>query len=125
MKRHRQTKGYRAQAGVAWLTVLPRIFSRSRIDQRGLAECLYLPGEQIGRRDPRPAKQSGAGRGLKGFLRISRFGRGFDAQSAPMTSEFRTITRSPNKAMVRSRILVTDRAGARSAPSIRLAHLRR
>lgn len=31
----------------------------------------------------------------------------------------------PNKAMERSRILVTDRAGARSAPSIRLAHLGR
>jgi hypothetical protein len=31
----------------------------------------------------------------------------------------------PNNAMERSRILVTDRAGARSAPSIRLAHLRR
>lgn len=31
----------------------------------------------------------------------------------------------PNKAMERSRILVTDRAGARSAPSIRLAHLAR
>ncbi len=30
---------------------------------------------------------------------------------------------APNKAMERSRILVTDRAGARSAPSIRLAHL--
>jgi hypothetical protein len=31
----------------------------------------------------------------------------------------------PNKAMERSRILVTDRACARSAPSIRLAHLGR
>jgi uncharacterized membrane protein YhdT len=31
----------------------------------------------------------------------------------------------PNNAMERSRILVTDRANARSAPSIRLAHLRR
>jgi hypothetical protein len=31
----------------------------------------------------------------------------------------------PNKAMERSRILVTDRADARSAPSIRLAHLSR
>jgi len=31
----------------------------------------------------------------------------------------------PNKAMERSRILVTDRAIARSAPSIRLAHLGR
>jgi hypothetical protein len=31
----------------------------------------------------------------------------------------------PNKAMERSRILVTDRAFARSAPSIRLAHLGR
>jgi hypothetical protein len=31
----------------------------------------------------------------------------------------------PNNAMERSQILVTDRADARSAPSIRLAHLRR
>ena len=31
----------------------------------------------------------------------------------------------PNNAMERSRILVTDRAYARSAPSIRLAHLGR
>jgi hypothetical protein len=31
----------------------------------------------------------------------------------------------PNNAMERSRILVTDRAIARSAPSIRPAHLRR
>jgi hypothetical protein len=33
--------------------------------------------------------------------------------------------KTPNKAMERSRILVTDRADARSAPSIRLAHLGR
>ena len=118
-------KGYRAQAGVAWLIVLPRIFSRSRIDQRGLAECLYLPGGQIGRRDPRPAKQPGVGSGRKGCLRISRFGRGVDAQSAQMTTETEMITRSPNKAMEPTRILVTDRAAARSAPSIRAAHLRR
>ena len=32
---------------------------------------------------------------------------------------------APNKAMERSRIAVTDRADARSAPSIRLAHLGR
>ncbi len=31
----------------------------------------------------------------------------------------------PNKAMERSRVAVTDRADARSAPSARLAHLRR
>ena len=31
----------------------------------------------------------------------------------------------PNNAMERSRILVTDRAYARSAPSIRLTHLER
>jgi hypothetical protein len=31
----------------------------------------------------------------------------------------------PNKAMERSQILGADRAGARSAPSIRLAHLER
>ncbi len=34
-------------------------------------------------------------------------------------------TTEPNNAMERSQILVTDRAGARSAPSIRLAHLGR
>jgi hypothetical protein len=34
-------------------------------------------------------------------------------------------TNEPNNAMERSRILVTDRASARSAPSIRLAHLGR
>jgi hypothetical protein len=32
-------------------------------------------------------------------------------------------TEAPNKAMVPTRILVTDRAFARSAPSIRAAHL--
>jgi hypothetical protein len=35
------------------------------------------------------------------------------------------IETEPNKAMERSRLLVTDRAGARSAPSSRLAHLGR
>jgi hypothetical protein len=125
MKRHRQTKDYRAQVGVAWFTVPPRIFSSCRIDQLGLATCLYLPREQIRRPDPRPTKQSGAVSGPKGFLRISRFGRGLDARSAQMATESRRMTRSPNNAMERSRILVTVRAYARPAPSIRLAHLGR
>jgi len=122
---HRQTKYYRCLADAAPCAVLPRIFSSYRIDHLGLAACLYFPREQARRPDPWPAKQSRVASGPKGFLRISMFGRGVDAQSAPMTTEPETITRSPNHAMERSRLLVTDRAIARSAPSSRLAHLGR
>ncbi len=125
MKRQRQAKDYQAQAALAWFTVPPRIFSSYRIDQLGLATCLYSPSEQIRRPDPRPTKQSGAVSGPKGFLRISRFGRGVYAQSARSTAESNMITRSPNKAMEPTRPNVTDRAGARSAPFGRAAHLHR
>jgi hypothetical protein len=43
----------------------------------------------------------------------------------PDGSEIYMKETEPNKAMEQSRILVTERAFARSAPSIRLAHLRR
>ncbi len=125
MKRHRQANRYRTQADDTWLAVPPRIFSSYRIGQLGLATCLYFPREQIRRPDPRPTKQSGAVSGPKGFLRISRFGRGVYAQSARSTAESTMITRSPNKAMEPTRPNVTDRAGARSAPFGRAAHLHR
>ncbi len=43
----------------------------------------------------------------------------------PKIKKFREVNMRPNNAMERSQILVTDRANARSAPSIRLAHLGR
>jgi hypothetical protein len=125
MKRHRQTKDYRSPADVAWFTVPPRIFSSSRIDRPGLVSFSYSPRERMRRPDPTPTQQFRVARGPKAFLRIIRFSRGVDARSARMTTESRMITRSPNKAMERSRLLVTDHAIACSAPSSRLAHLRR
>jgi len=122
---HRQTTRYRSLADAALWTGSARIFSSSRIDQFGLAASLYLTEEQTKRRDPTPTKQNGAQRLSNSLLRISRFGCGVDARSARTMSEYKMITRSPNKAMEPTRILVTDRAGARSAPSIRAAHLRR
>jgi hypothetical protein len=125
MKRHRQTNRYRTQADDTWLAVPPRIFSSYRIGQLGLATCLYFPREQIRRPDPRPTKQSGAVIGPKGFLRISRFGRGVYAQSARSTAESTMITRSPNKAMVPTPVSVTILADARIAPLTSAAHLHR
>jgi hypothetical protein len=125
MKRHWQTKGYRTPADVVLLAVPPRIFSSSRIDRLGFVSFPWWSREQTRRPDPTPTNQPGAASGPKGVLRISRFGCGAYAQSAQMTTELETITRSPNKAMERSRLLVTDRAIARSAPSSRLAHLAR
>ncbi len=54
------------------------------------------------------------------FIWSSRRGFGNIFDPMPLYKGMKT---EPNKAMERSRILVTDRASARSAPSIRLAHL--
>ena len=43
----------------------------------------------------------------------------------PISPRNQTIKTEPNNAMERSRMLVTVRADARPAPSIRLAHLER
>jgi hypothetical protein len=122
---HRQTTRYQSPSGVAPLAVLPRIFAGSRIDLVGLAASPCPPGEQTRRPDPTPTKQIGAGRLANSFLRISRFGCGVDAQSARMTTESRTITRSPNKAMVPTPVNVTIPAYAGPAPLTSAAHLRR
>ena len=122
---HRQTTRYRTLTGGALWTGSVRIFAGERIDQLGLVASPYFPGEQIDRRDPMPTKPNETRRLASGHLRISRSGRGIDARSAWTTSEYKMITRSPNKAMEPMRMLVTDRAGARSAPIIRMAHLRR
>ena len=122
---HRQTKRYRTLAGVALWTGSARIFTGYRIDQLGLGAFPYSPREQTKRPDPTQAKQDGDRRLAKDVLRISRFGRGVDARSARTTFESKMITRSPNKAMEPTRPNVTDRAGARSAPFGRAAHLRR
>ncbi len=125
MKRHRQMILYRALARVALWTGSARIFSSLRIDWLGLAAFPYLVGEQTRGRDPTPPKQFRAVRRSNGFSRIIRFVRGVDTLSPRITTESRNIKRAPNNAIERSRILVTDRAIARSAPSIRLAHLGR
>ncbi len=125
IKMHRQTKRYRTMADAALLAGSARIFAGDRIDWPGLATFPFSPREQTKRPDPTLTKQIGVGRAANSLSRISRFRRGVEAQSARMTTESGNNKQSPNKAMERSRILVTDRAGARSAPSIRLAHLRR
>jgi hypothetical protein len=122
---HWQTTRYRSPAGVAQWTGSARIFTGGRIDSLGLAASPCSPGEQTKRRDPSPTKQIGAGRLTNSLLRISEFWCGVDARSAQGTTESRTITRSPNKAMVPTPVNVTDRAFARSAPFGRAAHLHR
>ena len=122
---HRQTTRYQTLAGVAQWTGSARIFSGYRIDQLGLATSPCSPGEQTRRCDPTPMKQPGALGFPNGGLRISRSGHGVDAQSAPMTAESRTITRSPTTAMVPPPVNVTVPAYAGPAPFTSVAHLRR
>ena len=83
---HRQTTRYRSPAGVAQWTGTARIFAGYRIDQLGLVASLYLPGERTRRPDPTPTEQFGADEFANSFLRISGFGCGVDARSAPMTA---------------------------------------
>jgi hypothetical protein len=122
---HRQTTRYRTLADVALWTGSARIFAGDRIDQLGLEASPYSPGEQTRHPNPMPTEQFGAGSASNSFLRISGFGRCFDARSARMTSEFRKNKQSPNQAMEPTRPNVTDRAFARSAPFGRAAHLHR
>ena len=122
---HQQTKRYRTVADVALLAGSARIFADDRIDWLGLVTFPCSPGKQARRPDPTPTKQIGAGRLANSLLRISRFGCGVDARSARKTTESRTITRSPNKAMVPTPVNVTIPAYAGPAPFTSVAHLRR
>ena len=122
---HRQMNRYRTVADAALLAGSARIFAGSRIDWLGLAAFPCSPGEQTRRSDPTPTKQIGAGRLANSLLHISHFGRGVDARLAQMTTESRTITRSPNKAMVPTPVNVTIPADARIAPFTSAAHLDR
>jgi hypothetical protein len=122
---HWQTTRYRSPAGMAWWTDSARIFAGYRIDQLGLARSPCSPGEQTRRPDPTRTKQFGAGRLANSFLDISEFDCGVDGQSARRTTESRTITRSPNKAMVPTPVNVTFPAYAGLAPFTSVAHLHR
>ena len=122
---HRQTTCYRSPAGVAQWTGSARIFASHRIDQIGLAASPFSTGEQTRHPDPTPTKQIGVGRLANSFLRISGFGRCFDARSALMTSESRKNKQSPNKAMEPTPVNVTFPACAGTAPFTSVAHLRR
>ena len=125
IKMHRRTTRYRTLADVALLAGSARIFAGNRTDWIGLAAFPRSPGEQTRRPDPTPTKQIGAGRLANSLLRISRFGCGVDARSARKTTESRTITRSPNKAMVPTPVNVTVPAYAGPAPFTSAAHLER
>ena len=122
---HRQTTCYRSLAGVEWWTDSARIFAGDRIDQLGLEASPCFPGEQMERPEPTPTKQNGARKLMTRLLCISRFGRGVDTQSAPMTTESRNIKRSPNNAMEPTPVNVTIPANAGLAPFTSVAHLRR
>jgi hypothetical protein len=122
---HRQTKRYRSQAGAARWTGSARIFAGHLIDSLGLAASPCSPGEQPRRPDPTPTKQIGADLLSNSSLRISEIGCGVDGQSARRTTESRTITRSPNKAMVPTPVNVTVPAYAGPAPFTSAAHLHR
>jgi hypothetical protein len=125
IRMQRQTKRYRSPAGAARLAGLARIFAGYRIDWLGLEARPCFPGEQAARPEPTPAKQNEAPRLATHLLRISRFGRGVDAQSAPMTTESRNNNRSPNKAMEPTPVNVTFPASAGNAPFTSAAHLLR
>jgi hypothetical protein len=122
---HRQTTRYQTLADAAFWTGSARIFAGIRIDWLGLVASPCSPGEQTRRPDPMPARQIGAGRVPDSLLRISEVRRGVDARSTHTTTESRTITRSPNKAMVPTPVNVTILADARIAPFTSVAHLRR
>jgi hypothetical protein len=125
IKMHWQTTRYRSPASVAQWTGSARIFAGSQIDWLGLAASPCSLGEQPRRPDPTPTGQFGAACLSNTFLRISRFGRCFDARSARTTTESRIITRSPNKAMVPTPVNVTIPAYAGLAPFTSVAHLHR
>jgi hypothetical protein len=122
---HRQTTRYQTSADAALLAGSVRIFSGYRIDWLGLGAFPRSPGEQTRRLDPTPTKQIRAASPSNSFLRISEFGCGVDARSARWTTESRTITRSPNKAMVPTPVNVTIPADAGIAPFTSVAHLER
>jgi hypothetical protein len=122
---HWQTTRYRSPADAVLWAGSARIFASGRIDGLGLAASPCSPREQTRRPDPTPTKQFGAGRLTNSFLRISEFGCRVDARSARLTTESRTITRSPNKAMVPTPVSVTVPAYAGPAPLTSVAHLHR
>ena len=127
MRRHRQTRRHeRRSSGCRPLVGSPASCCLELANRSfGSGASPAKSGGRTRRRDPLPTKQGGAWATMVPCP-VERLARMKDLRAvAPADHEPLGVNQAPNNAMERSRMLVTDRAFARSAPSIRLAHLER